>query len=322
VWKDYNKNGIKELNEFEMAAFAYEANFIKVWVPTNHYINAYTNQFTQVITLSPYAVWQNKGGIKKFISRFSNQTSYRTDRKTSNHRVEIAYNPFLSDTEDSTLVTLNSSLRNTVFFNQSNPVWGMDVTWQDVRNKVLLENDHSSRQNVFSEVNMRWNTSRYWSFLGMYRTGIKRNDSKLFTLRNYQIKYAEAEPKISFQPSAACRLIASYKYSEKTNQLISPPLLTKAIAQNIGGELRYNALNKGSFNAKANIILITYNDAENNPLAYEMLEGLRPGKNYTWNFSYNRTLASNIQLTLSYDGRQSSGASAIHTGNAQVRAFF
>ncbi len=73
---------------------------------------------------------------------------------------------------------------------------------------------------------------------------------------------------------------------------------------------------------KANFIQIAYNEAANSPLAYEMLEGLKTGKNYTWSVGYSRTLANNIQLTLTYDGRQSPGVKTIHTGNAQVRAFF
>ena len=322
IWTDYNKNGIKELNEFEISPFPYEANYIKVWVPSDNYINAYTNQFSQVITLTPNAIWGNKKRLKRFIARFTNQTSYKTDRKTTNNDLALAYNPFLSDTKDTTLVTLNSSLRNTVFFNQSSPVFGMDFTVQDLRNKTLLENDNSSRQNNYAESTLRLNINTQWSLLGSYKGGIKRNDSKFFTSRNYKINYIETEPKISFQPTASFRVIASYKYMEKKNTISGISIQAKAISQNFGGELKYNAVNKGSFSAKTNFIVVSYNDEENNPVAYEMLEGLKPGKNYTWNISYNRTLASNIQLTLSYDGRQSPGVKAIHTGNAQVRAYF
>ena len=131
------------------------------------------------------------------------------------------------------------------------------------------------------------------------------------------------EPKVSFQPTAAFRISASYKYSEKKNSIvIFPNPEAKAISQNFGSEIKYNALNKGSLNVKVNFIQIAYNDAENSPLAYEMLEGLKTGQNYTWSVGYSRTLANNIQLTLSYDGRQSPGIKTIHTGNAQVRAFF
>ena len=323
IWTDYNSNSIKELNEFDISPFPNEVNYIKVWVPTDDYISTYTNQFSEVFSVKPSAKWSGKKGLKKFISRFSNQTAYRTDRKTTNTDLAIAYNPFLSDTKDNTLVTLNSSLRNTVYFNQTDPVFGLDYTVQDVRNKTLLENDTTARQNIFSESRLRWNLNRHWTFQGSYKEGQKQNDSRFFTTRNYRIVYFETEPKISFQPSSAFRISISYKYSEKKNRNTagSSPQ-AKTTAQNFGSDIKYNDLNKGSLTAKANFILIAYNDSENTPLAYEMLEGLKTGKNYTWSVGYSRTLANNIQLTLSYDGRQSPNIKTIHTGNAQVRAFF
>lgn len=322
TWVDYNLNGIKELNEFEIS-LPNEGTYIKVWVPTDDYISTYTNQFSEVFTVKPSAKWSGKKGMKKFVSRFSNQTAYRTDRKTTNTDLTVAYNPFLSDTKDNTLVTLNSSLRNTVYFNQTDAVFGLDYSFQDVRNKTLLENDTSSRENIFNETHFRWNVNQQWTFQTSYKQGIKKNNSRFFTTRNYHIEYRESEPKISFQPTSAFRLSVSYKYSEKKNTLtVSGIPNEKTTAQNFGSEIKYNALNKGSFSAKANFILIDYNSPDNTPLAYEMLEGLKTGKNYTWSVGYSRTLANNIQLTLSYDGRQSPGIKTIHTGNAQVRAFF
>ena len=323
IWTDYNENGIKEQNEFEISPFPNEANYIKVWVPTDDYISTFTNQFSEVFAVNPSAKWRDKNGLRKFISRFSNQTAYRTDRKTTNPDLSIAYNPFLSDTKDNTLVTLNSSLRNTVFLNQSDPVLGADYSFQDVRNKTLLENDTSTRTNKYNETHVRWNASRKWTFQTSYKEGIKQNTSNYFTTRNYRIIYFETEPKVSFQPGTAFRVSISYKYSEKKNTVITTPSSQqKSIAQNFGGEFKFNALNKGSLVAKVNFIQIAYNNTENNSLSYEMLEGLKTGKNYTWNVGYSRTLANNIQLTLSYDGRQSPGVKTIHTGNAQVRAFF
>jgi hypothetical protein len=53
-----------------------------------------------------------------------------------------------------------------------------------------------------------------------------------------------------------------------------------------------------------------------------MLEGLKPGRNYTWSISIQRTLGANMQLNFIYDGRASEGNPVVHTGNMQVRVFF
>ena len=103
-------------------------------------------------------------GIKKFLTRFANQTAYRVDRKSTDEDLLIAYNPFLRQANDSTLQSLNSSLRNTFYFNQTNPKFGADYTYQDNRNKQLLTNGFESRINTYHEIRTRWNISKQFTF--------------------------------------------------------------------------------------------------------------------------------------------------------------
>jgi hypothetical protein len=60
----------------------------------------------------------------------------------------------------------------------------------------------------------------------------------------------------------------------------------------------------------------------NSNLGYIMLEGLKPGRNFTWSASIQRTLGANMQINFIYDGRASEGNPVVHTGNVQVRVFF
>jgi hypothetical protein len=53
-----------------------------------------------------------------------------------------------------------------------------------------------------------------------------------------------------------------------------------------------------------------------------MLEGLKPGSNYTWKLNWQRALTTTLQLTIGYDGRKTPDNKAIHVGTAQVRAVF
>jgi hypothetical protein len=91
---------------------------------------------------------------------------------------------------------------------------------------------------------------------------------------------------------------------------------------NYGAELRFNEAGKGSFSAKINYIKINYNSDPNSSVAFEMLDGLVPGNNITWNIGYQRTLANNMQVNFNYDGRKTEGNKTIHTGGVTVRAFF
>ena len=320
VWNDYNENGIKELDEFEIATFANTADYIKVYTPTSDYIKVYSNQFSQTLTLKPSALWSNKKGIKKLLSRVSDQASYRIDRKSNENDLSKAYNPFLAETNDSTLVTLNSSFRNTFFINQLSPVFGLDLTFQDSRNKSLLVNGFDSRVNIFKEGRLRWNISKEFSWNLSYKDGNKKSSSQYFSSRDFSILYYEAEPKISYQPNTAFRATVSFRYTERKNKAELGG--QKAELQDYGVELKYNVLQKGSLNLKGNFIKIKFDGVQNTSLAFEMLDALKTGQNITWGVAYQRTLSNNLQLSLTYDGRKSEGTKIIHTGGAQVRAYF
>ena len=86
--------------------------------------------------------------------------------------------------------------------------------------------------------------------------------------------------------------------------------------------MKYNILQKGSLNLKANYIEVLYNGEQNTSLSYEMLEALQIGKNMTWGVTYQRNLSNNMQLSFTYDGHKSQTSKIVHTGGAQVRAYF
>ncbi|MCW3105032.1 MAG: hypothetical protein JWO09_3472 [Bacteroidetes bacterium] len=320
TWIDYDSNGVKELNEFEVAVYADQATYIKVYTPTDKYIKTYTNQFSQSITLKPAVVWSAKKGFRQFMSRFANQASYRVDRKSTEEDLAKAYNPFFAETNDSTLVTLNSAFRNTLFINQSSSLFGLDITYQDVRNKSLLVNGFDTRSNIYKEGKFRWNITRQLSFNLEYKDGIKSSRSQFFPSRNYSIVYYEGTPKFNFQPNTAFRVSVSFRYTDKKNAADYGG--QRAILQDYGAEIKYNVLNKGSLNLKGNFIQIAYNGAQNSSLSFEMLDALKPGQNITWGAAYQRTLSNNLQLSITYDGRKSEGTKAVHIGGAQVRAYF
>ncbi|HSH67996.1 MAG TPA: hypothetical protein VLB84_19840, partial [Bacteroidia bacterium] len=329
TWIDYNKNGVKELNEFEVAHYSDQASFIKVYTPTNDYIKSYSNQFSETFMIKPSAVWSGKKGIRKFLSLFADQASYRVEQKSTEKDLKKAYNPFLNQTNTSTLVALTSSFRNTFFINQMNPIFSMDLNYQNVQSKTLLVNGFDQLANVYKQVQLRWNMTQKISFNMDYKDGRKSSTSQFFTIRDYSIKYYEGEPKLSYQPNTSFRTSFSFKYTEKKNNtfLNMDSLNTTrggetAFLEDYGVEIKYNVLDKGSLNLKLNYVKIKFNGVENSSIGFEMLDALKTGKNIIWGISYQRTLSNNLQLSLTYDGRKSPQNSIVHTGGAQIRAYF
>lgn len=319
-WNDYNNNGIKELNEFEISAFPDQAKFVKVYTLSSEFIKTYTNQFNQTVFVQPSSVWNNKAGMKGFIARFSDNAVYRIDRKTTRENAQTSFNPFLEKIADTTLVTLNSSFRNTFFFNRTHPKFGLEANYQNSKSKSLLTNGFETRNSYFREISLRQTVTSDFLFNLLAGDGVKKNNSEFFSSRNFFIRHQKIQPKITFQPGTAYRISLFYEYLEKTNKEELGG--EKSISRKIGFETRVNSPGKGSLLLNANFILLSYNNVSNTSLAFEMLEGLLPGNNITWAASYQQTLANNLQLSLNYNGRVSENSKVIHSGGIQVRAFF
>jgi hypothetical protein len=320
TWIDYNENGIQELNEFELARPEDGTRYLRIFTPTDNYIRAFTNQYSQTVNWNPAALWGGRKGILKLASRFANQVAFRIDRKTNREDGPDRFNPFVGGVEDTTLISSNSSIRNTLFFNRSHNKYGVDYTFGRNSGKSLLTNGFDSRLTILHQLKIRYNISRTFGIVLNGETGDKNNLSDFLDGRNYAINYYEVKPALSYQPNTSFRATLTTRYSEKNN---SEDLGgEKAIVQDYGLEVRYNQVSKGSLLANLNFVNIRFDGVGNSSLTYEMLEGLRTGQNFTWGISYQRNIAKNVQMNLTYNGRKSAQINAVHNGGIQVRAFF
>lgn len=319
TWIDYNGDGIKDLNEFEVAQYADQANYIRVFTPTNEYERTFSNEFNQTLYWRPERIWARKNGIKKLLSRFSNQTRFRIGRKTSVQDAS-SFNPASREIADTSLLSFNSTVRNTLFFNRTNSIFGADYTYSDVGSKVLLANGFDARNTSFHQLNFRWNIKRKFTLTGTGEVGSRGSSADYTTGRDYNIQYYKWEPSIIYQPSTTFRVSLDYRQETKENSVDLGG--ETALIQDFGTQFKFNQAEKGSLQGGVNAVNIEYDGPQNNALAFEMLESLRPGLNFTWNLGYQRSISKNLQISIQYNGRKSEGNDAIHAGGVEVRAFF
>ena len=320
IWNDYNGNGIKELNEFELANFSYEADYLRVFVPSNAYVRTFSNQSSASLDLRPAVKWADAKGTKRFIAKFSDLASVRVDRKTATDDPLAALNPFTSERADTNLTAYTSSARNTFFYDRTSRSWSMDHTWQNDRSRSLLLNGYESRSRSFNTVRVRWNTTRQWTVDVEGERGRSSNGSDLLSGRTWAIDQQSIKPRVTWQPNTSVRIMLAYKYTEKDNQEEFGG--EHALLQDLGLEMRYNTAGKGSIVTSANLVDIGFDGGVNTSLGNELLGGLKPGTNATWSVSIQRNLSNNLQVDLTYNGRRSEGVPVVHVGGAQVRAFF
>lgn len=320
TWIDYNADGVKDLNEFELAAYADQASYIRVFTPSNDYINTYSNEYNQSLIIRPERVWANKTGIKKQLARFSTQSRFRIQRKTNSFDNLNAYNPFNSRIDDVKLLSTSSNMRHSVFFNRTSSIFGLDYTYQHVQSKTLLATGFDGRSNQSHEFSVRWNIHKEWSILGSYENGQKNSFVDYTTGRNYRLNYWVIKPSLVFQPTTSLRFSVDTRFSTKINAVEFGG--ESARVYDLGMTAKYNQAQKGSLQGQFNYIQIKSDGNANSPLGFELLEALKVGKNLVWNIGYQRTISKNLQLSIQYNGRQSEGSKTVHAGGMEVKAFF
>ena len=320
AWNDYNKNDIKERNEFETALFPDQQRYIRIYTPTNEYVKILQNQLSVSMSIRPSSILTNtKKAINRFANRWVLQMALRFDNKISDNDVINNYNP-LVNIPDSFLLAANNNSRYSVFFNQSSAVFGADYTRIDNKSRQLLTNGIEEKSIISDEIKWRINFLKSWAINSDNILSKKGNSSAFFSSRDYNIKSYETEQKLVFQPNTVFRLSVSYKYNEKRNEL--KEATQNAFLSTYAIELKYNQTEKGSLTGRFDFIRINYNDTENSSVAYEMLNGLSRGDNYTWELNYQRNLNSNIQISINYTGRKTPNSNTVHLGGAQIRAYF
>ena len=320
VWNDYNADGIKDLGEFEIAAFAYEANYIRTFVPGTEYIRTYTTAFTYALLLSPERAAGLKGSKMQWLERFSAQGSAKLQRRTSLEEGSDRFNPLLRDVADSNLVSIESALRGTLFFNRNNPRFGFQFSVREVQNKTLLANGFDSRELSVYEGIVRVLVAQQFTLRAFGSYGLDGAAADYITGRNYSIDRWEVKPELTWQPGTQYRVAVELRYADKVNALALGG--EEATIESITASFRVGSAEKGSVEGRLSYVNIAYSGTDQNALAFAMLEGLVPGRNGTWSLDVRRNVARNLQLSVRYEGRTSSSAGTVHSGGLQARAFF
>ena len=110
-----------------------------------------------------------------------------------------------------------------------------------------------------------------------------------------------------------------YEHASKDNTIGNLESLTQ---QKYGISFNFSKNEKGAINGEVNYFSNAFNGNANTPVAYQMLEGLQPGKNFTWTLLAQKKLTNFLDLNLSYFGRKTETSDTIHTGSIQLKAYF
>ena len=316
TWNDYNNNGIQELEEFEVAPFPDQAKYVRVFLPNQIFIKTHQNKFSQSLTLNPTR-WQNSTGFKKFLSHFYNQTSYLIERKIKRTGDNFDLNPFSKSDEN--LFGLNTSFRNSLFYNRGKQKHSVTYTFLQNRIKTLLSVGSQENLSATHQIQYIHLLKKTWLFSFSSKAGGTTLVSENYASRNYDLKTYQINPKISYLFNKNASWDVFYEYQNKENRKSSAETLLQS---RFGTSFSYSGEKKITINGEFSLYQNTFDGDPLSPVAFQMLEGLQPGKNMTWRLLLQKNLTEFLDININYLGRKTETSQTIHTGNVQLRAYF
>lgn len=321
TWVDYNHDSVQQANEFEIAIYPDQKQYIRIISPTNNYVSVNYTTLTQSLSLSPANLWRDKSkkSWQKFAGRFTDQLSLQINNRSLADAGLSGFNPFSNSIADENIIANATALNNSVYFNQISSVWGLTYNYLYQSGKNLLTyglegNDRSMNTLSARVVFLKSLTADLTLGKGYksYQSAVPDDSS------SYNFSDRIIHPELSWILASRLRIKAGYQWNERQNK----KELGGEVAniQSVDINFRLSFPKTGNINLSGKYAAIRFNSRENTALSYAILDALKKGSNWLWQLSWDRNISQGIQISLEYDGRKSEGSGIIHTGTMSIRA--
>ncbi len=320
TWRDEDGDGTQDLNEFYEALNPDERNYIKLFVPTNEYIEAFQTIYQHTVDIKMPSGWRSRKSVLEKISRFSFQSNWNIVIKNSSDELSNQFNPF-SNFNDSTVLFGRRGIRHSIFYNRAQRGIGISVNRRSIRNKQLNQNGFELMKKESWDSNLRWNLLRDYQIDLNIAHGVQQNTSDFLVSRNFKVFEDRGKWKFNWLMTRKARMAFSYAIARKENRL-SETGNDKSLIQELGSEFIWSEPKSGNVNMNIQFLHIDFEGSENTYIGYLLLDALQPGNNVKVNVNWQQNLRKGLQLTFQYFGRKSENTRLINSGSMQLTAYF
>lgn len=300
------------------------SNYIRLTLTNNEFVRTNNIEINQSLSIDPSKFIILKEGRKfsksyKFFSRFSTLSNFRITKK----QIDNTDSPLLSYLDfglnDTSLVAYSALNTNTIFFNKGNVKYDIQFGNRNNQNRIVQVNGKEDRGLDDLFIRSRWNLKNSADIFFIVEKSVKSYRSEAFGDRNLDIVIYRVRPEVSVRPSSNVRVVLKYNYQNKQQKILSKDV---AKINELSAEFTQRKANEYSFDASLSFVRINFTGIANSPIEYDMLEGLKNGRNYLWNIAYTKRIAKNIDLTVNYEGRKTGISPVVNVGRAQIKASF
>ncbi len=312
IYKDYNQDGVPQINEYVLAPYGDTARYVKLRAFNNNFIQTNSTILQQTINFSPKKLKSNEW------TNWNLRSVYRSDKKAMSSKSGLRINP-LEYIPDSALVRLREGWNTRWVYNPGGRNYDVTVRYNQTAQRVVLVTGYEAVNSGEWLGKLRWNIKRTLDLNITYKRGRRKADSETFEDRKYDLSTNESELKLSYIPQSKLKLSLTASGSSKHNQSL---LQEEARQGSLTFEGIYRQSARQALRLSFKYASVTYSGISGTSLELIMLDGLRNGNNYLWECQWDRRLSGNVYLKLNYNGRKTGSSKIVHTGTLQMKALF
>lgn len=293
------------------------------------------------ISYDPARYWKKKSssGWKKLLINFSGSSYFRVEEETKEKDLLSIYllnlDKFQKDLtlrgtlvydQDIFIMKKNRNLNFRLLYRYRDDLFNqfLDViTVSDDQNGVT-ENSSENENRLVIERGFRtdWRITNQVKSQSEIRQKMTNRKNVVNTNRNRNIDALFLNQKFFYKPSNNWEYRLNLEYGNEQNTAQNYPLELQFGIGKLEGN--YIVAGKGRITAdyEQQLVEVTSNPL-NKTVPFEMARGKKEGTSKKWQLRAEYTISKNILFTLLYRGRDEAGFDQIiHTGQAEVRAFF
>ena len=316
---DLNGNGVQDENEFELVN--YDGDYIRLVLSTDQTYPTTDLQASSGINLDPSKIFKKTEGLlKETVENITFDTYLNVSEKSKDPNQKNVYLLRLSTFQnDVNTISGSNSLQQDVNLFKNNKYFGFRLRFIQRKGFNQYYSGNERALGIERSVRLRLSFTPDLTLITDYVSESDRNSAPQLQIRNWNIGAKSVISELTYVPIR--NIETGFRIELKRANDFYPANPTGADVNKQVLKFSYSLEAKGKLRVEVerDEAILSANPVF---LPYDLTKGITVGKSFLWTLSLDYRITNFIQATLNYFGRAEGNSKVIHTGTAELRAYF
>ncbi len=324
IWVDGNHNGIVDYtdeNDFQLSR--YDGEYNVTTVPTEQLFPIVGVKSSARLQLMPSRIFTGESSwLEKTLSQLSTETLFRVEEQSSDPDTKQLYllnlKHFLND---ETTILGAQTFQQDMYVFQNRRDFSMRFRFLQRRGLGQYNSGAEHSYNRERSTRIRFQLTQEIADQVDFVNKQDNVAAAVLSGRAREISGNLLSSDLSYRPQQNVEVGFTLQTSQSEDFFPFPPINANFNSQAIRMVFSFEGAGQARLDFSREEITLE-NSAPTSVVPYELTDGRDVGKTFLWGASLDYRITGNIQSTLQYTGRTSKNGKIVHTGRAEVRAFF